>query len=120
MILKILLGTASVARGLSNYLDALIGNVISETLHSLMPISVSFLSEYPDFFAFTVVILLIILLSVGVKESSILNNIFTVINLMTILIIIIAGSIKGKFYLNMIQIKEIQKVIPISDNIFLT
>ncbi|XP_393144.3 cationic amino acid transporter 3 isoform X3 [Apis mellifera] len=95
LILEYIIGTASVARGLSNYLDALIGNVISETLHSLMPISVSFLSEYPDFFAFTVVILLIILLSVGVKESSILNNIFTVINLMTILIIIIAGSIKA-------------------------
>ncbi|PBC34473.1 cationic amino acid transporter 3 [Apis cerana] len=95
LILEYIIGTASVARGLSNYLDALIGNVISETLHSMMPISVSFLSEYPDFFAFTVVILLIILLSVGVKESSILNNIFTVINLMTILIIIIAGSIKA-------------------------
>ncbi|XP_006624346.1 cationic amino acid transporter 3 isoform X3 [Apis dorsata] len=95
LILEYIIGTASVARGLSNYLDALIGNVISKTLHSVMPISVSFLSEYPDFFAFTVVILLIILLSVGVKESSILNNIFTVINLMTILIIIIAGSIKA-------------------------
>lgn len=60
-----------------------------------MPINIEYLSEYPDFFAFGVVVLLIILLSVGVKESSILNNIFTVINLATIVIIIVAGSIKG-------------------------
>lgn len=88
-------GTASVARGLSSYLDALIGNAISKWLRSIMPIHVDFLSEYPDFFAFAVVILLIVLLSVGVKESSMLNNVFTVVNLITIMIIIVAGAIKG-------------------------
>ena len=61
-----------------------------------MPIHVQFLSDYPDFFAFGVVMLLIILLSIGVKESSMLNNIFTVINLITIVIIVVAGAIKGK------------------------
>ncbi|CAK9797786.1 High affinity cationic amino acid transporter 1 [Anthophora quadrimaculata] len=95
LMLEYIIGTASVARGLSNYLDALIGNVISKTLYAAMPIRVSFLSEYPDFFAFGVVLLLIILLSIGVKESSMLNNIFTVVNLITILIIIVAGSIKA-------------------------
>ncbi|CAL7935615.1 unnamed protein product [Xylocopa violacea] len=95
LILEYIIGTASVARGLSNYLDALIGNVIRKTLLAAMPIHVSFLSEYPDFFAFSVVLLLIILLSVGVRESSILNNIFTVMNLGTILVIIVAGSIKA-------------------------
>lgn len=95
LILEYIIGTASVARGLSNYLDALIGNVIRNTLQSAMPIRVSFLSDYPDFFAFSVVLLLIILLSVGVKESSLLNNIFTVVNLITILVIIVAGSIKA-------------------------
>ncbi|XP_017887715.1 cationic amino acid transporter 3 [Ceratina calcarata] len=95
LILEYVIGTASVARGLSNYLDALIGNAISKTLQSAMPINVSFLSEYPDFFAFGVVMLLIILLSVGVKESSMLNNIFTVVNLVTILIIVVAGSLKA-------------------------
>lgn len=66
-----------------------------KTLQAAMPINIEYLSEYPDFFAFGVVMLLVILLSVGVKESSILNNIFTVINLITIAIIIVAGSIKG-------------------------
>ncbi|XP_031840564.1 cationic amino acid transporter slimfast [Nomia melanderi] len=95
LILEYVIGTASVARGLSNYLDALIGNAISKALISVMPIRVSFLSEYPDFFAFGVVMLLAILLSVGVKESSMLNNIFTVVNLLTIVIIVVAGSIKA-------------------------
>ncbi|XP_076647258.1 cationic amino acid transporter slimfast isoform X2 [Halictus rubicundus] len=95
LILEYVIGTASVARGLSNYLDALIGNVISKTLTSVMPIHVSFLSEYPDFFAFAVVLLLVALLSIGVKESSVLNNIFTVVNLITIIIIVVAGSIKA-------------------------
>ncbi|KZC04782.1 PREDICTED: cationic amino acid transporter 3 [Dufourea novaeangliae] len=95
LILEYIIGTASVARGLSNYLDALLGNVIGKTLHAAMPINISFLSEYPDFFALLVVLLLMILLSVGVKESSILNNIFTVVNLITIMIIIVAGSMKA-------------------------
>lgn len=95
LILEYVIGTASVARGLSNYIDALIGNTMGKTLYSIMPINISFLSEYPDFFAFGMVMLLIMLLSVGVKESSLLNNIFTVINLVTILIVIVAGSIEA-------------------------
>lgn len=61
-----------------------------------MPIDISFLSEYPDFFAFAMVMLLVVLLCIGVKESSILNNVFTVINLITITIVIVAGSMRGK------------------------
>ncbi|XP_012214560.1 cationic amino acid transporter 3 isoform X2 [Linepithema humile] len=95
LILEYVIGTASVARGLSNYIDALIGNTMSNTMRSIMPIDISFLSEYPDFFAFAMVMLLVALLCVGVRESSILNNIFTVINLITITIVIIAGSIKA-------------------------
>ena len=89
-------GTASMARGLSSYLDVLTGNKMATALKSSMPINISFLSEYPDFFALTVVLLLVILLSIGAKESSILNNVFTTVNVLTILIVIVAGSIKGK------------------------
>ncbi|XP_014474610.1 PREDICTED: cationic amino acid transporter 3 isoform X2 [Dinoponera quadriceps] len=95
LILEYVIGTASVARGLSNYIDVLIGNVIGNTMRSLMPINVTFLSQYPDFFAFGMVMLLVALLCVGVRESSILNNVFTVVNLTTIAIVIIAGSIKA-------------------------
>nr|XP_033340431.1 cationic amino acid transporter 3 isoform X1 [Megalopta genalis]XP_033340433.1 cationic amino acid transporter 3 isoform X1 [Megalopta genalis] len=95
LILEYVIGTASVARGLSNYLDALTGNVIKKTLSAAMPMNVQFLSEYPDFFACSVVFLLVILLSIGVKESSILNNIFCVVNLIVIAIIIVAGALNA-------------------------
>ncbi|XP_011297275.1 cationic amino acid transporter 2 [Fopius arisanus] len=95
LILEYVIGTASVARGLSNYVDSLIGNVMRNYLHSVMPINVSFLSTYPDFFAFAVVMLLVVLLCIGVRESSLLNMGFTAVNLITISIVIVAGSLKA-------------------------
>lgn len=84
------------ARGLSGYIDALIGGTIKETLRGAMPIDVDFLAEYPDFFSFGLVMLLSAILSIGVKESSMVNNIFTTLNLVTVCTVIIAGSIKGE------------------------
>ncbi|XP_043473024.1 cationic amino acid transporter 3 [Leptopilina heterotoma] len=95
LILEYVIGTASIARGLSSYLDILTGNKMAQYLKYWMPIKISFLSDYPDFFAFAMVLLLTILLSIGVRESSSLNNIFTSINVITILIIVIAGSFKA-------------------------
>lgn len=45
-------GTASVARGYSGYVDKLTNKSMSMALGDSMPISVSFLSDYPDFLAF--------------------------------------------------------------------
>ncbi|XP_043272129.1 cationic amino acid transporter 3 [Venturia canescens] len=95
LILEYVIGTASMARGLSDYIDSLLGNVMRDYLQSIMPIDISFLSEYPDFFAFGMVVLLVGLLCIGVKESSYLNMGFTVINLATITIIVVAGAIKA-------------------------
>jgi hypothetical protein len=47
-----------VARGLSSYIDKLIGNVMQNTMRELMPINVDFLSTYPDFFSFVVIMIL--------------------------------------------------------------
>lgn len=83
------------ARGLSGYLDELFGNQMSEFFRELMPINVSFLAPYLDFCAFFMIIALAGLLSAGVKESSILNNIFTAINLATVVTVIGSGVFKG-------------------------
>ncbi|KAM7361494.1 cationic amino acid transporter 2-like [Cochliomyia hominivorax] len=93
MILEYVIGTASVARGFSGYFDSLINKSMSTTLTEALPINIDFLGDYPDFLACGLILILTALLAFGVKESSFLNNIFTAVNLMTILIVIIAGSI---------------------------
>jgi hypothetical protein len=52
------LGTASVARGYSGYIDSLLNNTIRNHLHEWMPIKIGWISDYPDFFAFGITLLL--------------------------------------------------------------
>lgn len=100
LILEYVIGTASVARGLSGYFDSLIDNNMSKALIEAMPINVSFLGDYPDFLSFGMVLLLAALLAFGAKESSFLNNIFTTVNLVTIGIVLVAGGMNGEcFYI---------------------
>ncbi|XP_065204742.1 cationic amino acid transporter 3-like [Planococcus citri] len=94
LILEYAIGTAAVAKAYSDYVDFAIGGAINSTLTSLFPIHVSFLAPFPDFFAFSLVMLLTVLLAWGVKESSSVNNFFTLINILTVLTVIIAGAFK--------------------------
>ncbi|XP_036325639.1 cationic amino acid transporter 3 [Rhagoletis pomonella] len=95
LILEYVIGTASVARGLSGYFDALINKAMSTALEEALPINVNFLADYPDFLAFGVILLLAAVLAFGVKESSFLNNIFTAVNMITIGIVLVAGAINA-------------------------
>lgn len=92
LILEYVLGTSSVARGMSGYLDAMFDNAMAKALREALPMNISFLADYPDFFSFATILILTVILSVGVKESSVLNNIFTCINLVTVLVVIVAGG----------------------------
>ncbi|XP_053609496.1 cationic amino acid transporter 2 [Plodia interpunctella] len=95
LILEYVIGTASVAKGMANYIDSLCNNTIRNTMMEVAPMNISFMAKYPDFFAFALVMLITILLSFGVKESTKLNNVFTVLNLLTVIIVIVAGAIKS-------------------------
>ncbi|XP_022229697.2 cationic amino acid transporter 3 [Drosophila obscura] len=95
LILEYVIGTASVARGLSGYFDALIDNNMSKALNGSMHMNVDFLGDYPDFLSFGMVLLLAGILAFGAKESSFLNNIFTCVNLVTICIVLVAGSMNA-------------------------
>lgn len=95
LILEYVIGTSSVARGLSGYIDALIDNRMGNFWRDLMPINVSFLAEYPDFFSFGIVMFLAFLLATGVKESTFLNNVFTGVNLATVMIVLVAGGMNA-------------------------
>lgn len=103
LILEYVIGTSSVARGLSGYVDSLAGNEMSKFFRSLVQFEVGFLAEYPDFFSLVIVLLITALLAFGVKESSLLNNTFTSINVLTILLMFITGLLKGKWPIGIIE-----------------
>ena len=52
-------------------------------------------SYWPDWTAATITLLLAVLLSIGVKESSRFNNIFTLLNLGVVFFVIIAGMTRA-------------------------
>ncbi|XP_065305182.1 high affinity cationic amino acid transporter 1-like isoform X2 [Dermacentor albipictus] len=95
LILEYIIGTASVARGYSGYLDSLLNHTIETHMRQWMPISVSWLSSYPDLFALGITLFLAMMLAIGVKESTRFNNLFTGLNLLVVVFVVIAGSFKA-------------------------
>ncbi|XP_056647777.1 high affinity cationic amino acid transporter 1-like isoform X1 [Diorhabda sublineata] len=95
LILEYIIGSASVARGISLYLDTLLNNTLETTFKDIAPIHLSFMSEYFDFLAFGLSIILAIAMSFGLKESSLVNNIVTSLNIGIVLFVVILGSIKA-------------------------
>ncbi|XP_059622443.1 cationic amino acid transporter 2-like isoform X2 [Phlebotomus argentipes] len=95
LILQYVIGSASISRGLSLYLDTLIGDTLKRSFRSVAPIDVEFLSTYFDFFAFALPILLAVALAFGLKKSAVMNNIFTATNIAIVLFVTIAGALKA-------------------------
>lgn len=56
---------------------------------------VPYLATYPDFLALLFVMILTASIACGVKGSTMVNNGLTIVNLLTILGLIIAGCFKG-------------------------
>nr|CAD7572735.1 unnamed protein product [Timema californicum] len=95
LILEYAIGSASVAKGLSLYLDSLLNNTMKEAFRTIAPLNISFMSPYFDFFSFSASMSLTVALALGVKESSFMNNILTTLNMGVVLFVIIAGSWKA-------------------------
>ncbi|XP_037077242.1 high affinity cationic amino acid transporter 1-like [Pollicipes pollicipes] len=95
LILEYVIGTASVARGYSTYVDSIFDKKMQGAFRDCCAINVDFLSGYPDFFAFSLVFVLSVLLAIGVKESTRFNNVFTVCNLVVVVYVIICGIFKS-------------------------
>ena len=94
VVLEHLLGAASVARAWSGALDSLFNGAIrNSTLQTVGYLShdSQWVSDYPDFIAFTITVLMFLLIATGAKFTVHVNSVFTVFNALVILFLICAG-----------------------------
>ncbi|KAF5286541.1 hypothetical protein FQR65_LT12545 [Abscondita terminalis] len=91
LILEYVIGSASVVKGLFTYLDALVYNKMSNFLEENIPMNVPSFGKFPDLFSLGVVLLFSIALALGARESSLVNNIFTMVNLSVVLFVVVSG-----------------------------
>lgn len=56
LILEYAIGSAAIAKGITSYIDALVGNQISDFWLRIMPMDIPYLGRYVDLFAFGIVI----------------------------------------------------------------
>ena len=97
LILILLEGIASVASALSQNVDLLFNREMREYLIVNVPLRTPGLGQYPDFLAFLVCCVGIVLMLIGVKESSHLNRIFAVFYVTLLSLIILIGATRANF-----------------------
>lgn len=90
-MLEYIIGSASIAKGLSLYIDSLIHDTMKDAFRGVAPIAHTggFLSGYFDFFAFCCPLLLGFALAFGLRKSAGMNNILCILNLSVVLYVVV-------------------------------
>ncbi|EDO40886.1 predicted protein [Nematostella vectensis] len=92
MILEYLIGASSLARGCTEYLDALFNGQIREySLKHIGSMNAPLIAQYPDFLAFAIALIVTIPLALGAAMTTRTNNVITAINLIVITFITLVG-----------------------------
>ncbi|XP_059622444.1 cationic amino acid transporter 2 [Phlebotomus argentipes] len=95
LVLEYAIGSASVVKGLSTYLDSLIDHAMSDAFKSFAAMHADALGDYVDFFAFSATMIFSLALALGVRESISINNIFTLTNLAVVLYVVVTGAFRA-------------------------
>lgn len=94
IVLEHLLGVSSVARAWSGAIDAVFdGAIRNGTIEGIgyLERGSPWISEYPDFVAFAISIVVFIIVATGAKFTMNFNSVFTLINIIVITFLICAG-----------------------------
>lgn len=92
MILEYLIGAAAVASAWSLYIDSLANNDISYGIRNwIVAWNTPGISAYPNFLAFVLCLVIMLILIIGVRLSSLFNTAMTVINIAILFFIILLG-----------------------------
>lgn len=67
---------------------------MSDAFKSVLPMSAAALGDFVDFFAFGVTMLFAVGIAIGAKESTAINNVFTMTNISVVLYVIVTGAFK--------------------------
>lgn len=92
MILEYVIGTASLGRASSEYIDSIAGGVIRKFFVSnIGEFNASGLGSYPDFLAFVLVLAVSMIVASGAKHSAVFNKCVTLVNMLVILFVLAVG-----------------------------